>query len=485
MAIFNNNLLAGAGAQSGTTTYEIDQSIRFRDADEHFMYSPTPSSGKDFTTTATISLWFKLGNLGAAYLAGAFYGNNNRYNILAINSDGQLLEYDRVGGASTSNGTGTIGWTTTRVFRDPSAWYHAVFVWDTTNAVQSERFRLYINGVRETDFATEQALGASELVYWFGKSTPTTLGAYFTGTGYADTYYFDGYMAEMHGVDGTALDQDSFGEFNSSGIWVPKEYTGSHGTDGFYIKGADASDLGINSAANGNDFTLNGISSHDQVTDSPTNNFAVLNPLDVYSTSPSNGNLKYAGSNGKARATVGIPKSGKWYWEVRADASRLYAGLISLTNVFSTSLVITSNAGSGYYTLERQSTTNSFYNASTSSTSLGSQTLSSGDVMAFAYDSDTRKLWIGYDGGSGSVAWYSSGDPASGSNELATLADDEYSVFVFDNSSLYSTSLNFGQEGTFGGTETAGGNSDSSGIGNFFYSVPSGFKALCTKNIGS
>ena len=98
------------------------------------------------------------------------------------------------------------------------------------------------------------------------------------------TDYFDGYLAEMHGVDGTALDQNSFGEFNSSGIWIPKEYEGSHGTDGFYIKGADSSALGTNSAANGNNFTLNAISSHDQVPDSPTNNFCVMSPLDKTST---------------------------------------------------------------------------------------------------------------------------------------------------------------------------------------------------------
>ena len=144
--VFQNNVLSGASG-SGTTTYAINQSIRFDDAAEHFMYSPTPSSSKDFTTTATISFWFKLGNLKAGYLAGAFYGNNNRYNILAINSDGQLLEYDRVGGASTSNGTGTIGWTTTRVFRDPSAWYHIVVAVNTEDGTSSNRIKLYVNGV--------------------------------------------------------------------------------------------------------------------------------------------------------------------------------------------------------------------------------------------------------------------------------------------------------------------------------------------------
>ena len=490
MAIFNNNLLAGAGAQSGTTTYEINQSIRFDDADEHFMYSPTPSSSKDFTTTATISLWFKLGNLKAGYLAGAFYGNNNRYNILAINSDGQLLEYDRVGGASTSNGTGTIGWTTTRVFRDPSAWYHAVFVWDTTNAVQSERFRLYINGVRETDFATEQALGASELVYWFGKSTPTTLGAYFTGTGYADTYYFDGYMAEMHGVDGTALDQNSFGEFNSSGIWVPKEYTGSHGTDGFYIKGADASALGTNSAANGNNFTLNGISSHDQVLDSPTNNCCVLTPLaTLMGGTLSNGNLKIVLS-GNDQFHSNFEISEKSYCEVRLDASSNYGGALG----FGTFQGLDDDDNTIAFSMNYLSGRINLGNGSSGGDVGGN--VSVGDIIMMALDPDTRKWWVGVNG-----TWRNSGDPAGGTGHVYQYATD-----YFDISSSYSTTdgigaivwggfkgsangmtvtWNFGQEGTFGGQETAGGNADGNGNGNFKYTVPSGFKALCSKSMGS
>ena len=494
MAIFNNNLLAGAGAQSGTTTYEIDQSIRFRDADEHFMYSPTPSSGKDFTTTATISLWFKLGNLGAAYLAGAFYGNNNRYNILAINSDGQLLEYDRVGGASTSNGTGTIGWTTTRVFRDPSAWYHAVFVWDTTNAVQSERFRLYINGVRETDFATEQALGASELVYWFGKSTPTTLGAYFTGTGYADTYYFDGYMAEMHGVDGTALDQNSFGEFNSSGIWVPKEYTGSHGTDGFYIKGADASALGTNSAANGNNFTLNAISSHDQMADSPTNNFCVLNPI----SKPSYGsymnrnvtgvNLQVTENGDGAVQSYGYGtfaiSSGKWYYEFYTNtypsANAIAFGWIELDNAMTAT-----DSGSSWKTPGmNQRHTSSSYSSWTwglnNQTATGLSEFGQGVVIGVTTDFDNNTFTLTKDGSAyGSVDF----DSVSPTYTLSGVEHLPLLFFGADGASL--ATLNFGQDSTFNGALSAGGNADGNGHGNFKYTVPTGALSICSRNLGS
>ena len=471
------------GNSQTSTGYTIDQSIRFDDAAEHFMYSPTPSSSKDFTTTATISLWFKLGDLKAGYLAGAFYGNNNRYNILAINSSGQLLEYDRVGGASTSNGTGTIGWTTTRVFRDPSAWYHAVFVWDTTNAVQDERFRLYINGVRETDFATEQALGASELVYWFGKSTPTTLGAYFTGTGYADTYYFDGYMAEMHGVDGTALNQDSFGEFNSSGIWIPKEYSGSHGTDGFYIKGADASALGTNSAANGNNFTLNGISSHDKMLDSPTNNFCVMNAIENVPCNFSEGNLTLdstANFSGNAiRGTVHIKggSTGKWYYEVVGSLTGDYWGtgwmLSSIINPSGT--VIGQESGSvGFYNTGSYQNTTNVQGVITKP--------AAGDVIGVGLDASTGQVFLRDDTGY-YVGTLSSNVLSNG--VVITGFSGEDLVMASRNSSSGTCTYNFGQDGTFAGAKTAQGNTDANGIGNFFYTVPDGFLAICTKNLGS
>ena len=143
------------GANSASdTVYSIDQSIRFDDNSEHYMYSPTPSSSKNFTTTATISMWIKLADIGQHYFAGAFYNSNARYELIQINANNKLSANGRSGGASTATGSGVTKWTTTQVFRDPSAWYHLVFVYDTTNSIQSERFRLYVNGARVTDFDT-------------------------------------------------------------------------------------------------------------------------------------------------------------------------------------------------------------------------------------------------------------------------------------------------------------------------------------------
>ena len=451
------------GASSASdTVYSIDQSIRFNSSDEHFMYSPTPSSSKDFTTTATISMWIKLGDIGQHYLMGAFYGNSNRYNFVQIDADGQIKESHRQGGASTSNGTGETLYETTQVFRDPSAWYHLVFVYDSTNAVQSERFRLYVNGERVTDFATSPntKLGSGELFYWFGKSSPTILGSYSTTTGYADYFYWDGYMAEMHGVDGTALNADSFGEFNSSGIWVPKEYTGSHGTDGFYIKGADANALGTNSASNGNNFTLNEIVAHDQVPDSPTNNFCTLSKINMGSATGvtlRDGNLdgRTSGTAGNAPASISLD-SGKWYYELNAHAAG--SGL---------------NAGAG------ETPTGSFHhftlgsNGNQINTNGEDRAFSTGNIVGFKLDIDGGTLEYTTDGSSYSTV------------EGSLTANTAYAPYMRIGATSGRGVFNFGQDSTFGGLETAGNNSDGNGVGDFYYSVPSGFLAICTKNLGS
>ena len=458
------------------------------------MYSPTPSSSKDFTTTATISMWLKLGEIGQHYLMGGFYGSNNRYNFVQIDADGQIKESHRAGGASTSTGTGETLYETTQVFRDPSAWYHLVFVYDSTNAVQSERFRLYVNGERVTDFATSPntKLGSGELFYWFGKSSPTILGSFSTTTGYADSLYWDGYIAEAHGIDGTALGPDSFGEFNSSGIWIPKEYTGSHGTDGFYIKGADANALGTNSASNGNNFTLNAISAQDQMADSPTNNFPTLNPLNKYGSnvSLSDGNLTSTVSSSSndrgAKATQAVA-SGKWYFEVYFSAS----------NADNNGGVAVSGS-SEYNDIPGETTdpTGFRYGSAGNFKQNGSAgsvitAIAAKDIVMVAIDMDNDKAWFGING-----TWVSSGDPAAGTNATTTTVPD----LAFPASYHYSTTatelFNFGQDSTFSGLYTQSnsyvadsnnyvGASDGSGVGSFFYTPPTGYLAICTKNLGS
>ena len=256
--VFNNNLLLGA---SGAGGYTIDQSIRFNDNDSPYLYR-TPGSDGD-TTAFTISAWVKranitsLMNIYCGYDSGGPASGELRLNGSA------LQFYD-------NNGTGN-GLLTNALFRDPSAWYHIVAVWDTDNATSTDRLRLYVNGERITSFSSSTYPASGYATTYFNRA------AYQQRIGYTPSgggTYSDCYMAEYHFIDGQSLDPSSFGEVNAdTGQWIAKEYSGSYGTNGFYITGEDSADLGADYSGNGNDFTSSGLTSADQMSDSPTNNW--------------------------------------------------------------------------------------------------------------------------------------------------------------------------------------------------------------------
>jgi hypothetical protein len=159
------------------------------------------------------------------------------------------------------------------LFRDTSAWYHIVMAVDTTQATAANRIKLYVNGIQETSFAVETYPNQNH-----------STGVNFTephriGTLLTNSWYFSGYIAEVNHIDGSQLAPTAFGEFDEdSGIWKPKAYAGSYGTNGFYLDFKDSANLG-NDASGGLDFTQTNITSADQATDTPTNNFCTFNPF--------------------------------------------------------------------------------------------------------------------------------------------------------------------------------------------------------------
>ena len=457
--VFQNNVLSGA-AGSGTTVYTIDQSIRFNDNDSAYMYR-TPSSASN-RKTFTISFWFKTTVSGSFQTLLGAYDNSSRTDST----------YFGIWQGSTGN-MGLGVWntnyiSTTRKIRDPSAWFHCVYSFDSTNTNPVERIKLYINGQRETDMT----YNAPSLNHDFGWNLNQvhSIGRinYLTGTG---PYYTDGYLAEIYNIDGQALDCNSFGEFNSSGIWIPKDASAlTFGTNGFYIKGEDSSDLGNDSSGNGNDFTTSGLAAHDQVLDSPTNNFATINPLDwsirnaANSVPLSEGNLKFTGSDstgvyGTYYTTIQVPSTGSWYFELVPTAIGSAEKQSQYIYVGSVGFLANGNTNAGAY----------------------GSAWSAGDNIGVAVNS--TGVWVSING-----TYQNSGNPATGSNPAGTTSLPG-AILIGDGSATTNSSstgvLNFGQDGTFAGNKTAQGNKDSSGIGNFYYSPPSGFKALCTKNLGS
>ena len=484
MSIFKDHFprMGASGAQS--TGYEIDQSIRFNDDDTAYM-SRTPGSAGD-RRTWTWSGWVKRGDL-STYSAGRVLLHHG-------DSGSGLQEVIRIDSAATNQylmyysdpDSGYVR--TNATVNDPAAWYHFIFVKDTTQAISNERFLIYINGVRQTSLQNSIYPSQNSQGY-INNTVLHRIGADQNGS----SSNYDGYLAEVHFLDGYAYGPEYFGEFNSSGIWIPKEYEGSYGTNGFYMKGEDSSNLGNDSSGNGNDFTTSGLAAHDQVLDTPTNNFNTLNPL--YATTAvvlSEGNLEGIGSNASYRRIVGTQavSSGKWYYEgyiIKTTVNNPTFGWVLTTPEDASNYA---QPGTGAHeaavmaAATGQTHVGKAYVNNTLSSSYTSTT-AAGDIFGIAIDFDNLGFYIHKNG-----TYYNSGDPTSGSSKTGSLdasglEANEYTPALGCQDSNSSAYLNFGQDGTFGGLTSAGGNSDSNGIGNFKYSVPSGYLALCTKNLGA
>lgn len=283
------SLLVGAAANSATGGYKIDNSLRFRSSASAYL-GRTPSSGGN-QKTWTFSCWTKRGALtGSQVIFGAANSANSQFVDVTINGN-NVFELDIL----DSNSTRTIR-TSTAVLRDPSAWYHIVLVIDTTQATDTDRIKLYVNNELLTTSAgtgTYPALNADTQV-----NATTGIHAIARRQGSADRYY-DGYITEYNFVDGQALDPTNFGEYDEdTGAWIPKKYTGTYGTNGFYLDFEDTSSvaaLGTDSSGNSNTWTVNNVSltagtTYDSMKDVPTltdedtANFATRNPL-AYSPS--------------------------------------------------------------------------------------------------------------------------------------------------------------------------------------------------------
>ena len=463
-------ILGGNGAVAG---YEIDNSLRFNDNDSARL-TRTPSSSSN-RKTFSISCWFKRGNISLSdsidlYSAGQSSGGTGSFSmhILAGNS----LRLDA---------NGVVVLNTNRLFRDVGAWYHYLLVVDTTQATASNRFKIYINGAEETSFATDNRSSISQNtdLRW-NMNEGHGIGFNF----YDTTYYYDGYIAEFYNIDGTAKSPTDFGEFDSdSGIWKPIEYTGSYGTNGFYLDFSNSSTLGEDFSGNDNDFTPTNLASTDQTTDTPTNNFATLNPLDraVENASGgitlSEGNCKSVGVNGgnrsRAQSTIGF-SSGKWYAEfkiVNGNDHKTQLGVID--EVQSTTNHGGVNAGVEYRT--NDDVIYSFTNGSENSNQTGLSGISNNDIVGIAVNADTSPP---------SIQFYVNGS-TQGSAVTYPNTGSIYFFFVRDGSDSGNDEpevlCNFGNPPF----SISSGNSDGNGHGNFEYAPPSGYLALCTQNLAT
>jgi hypothetical protein len=431
--------------------------------------------------SGTISMWLKRSNIGSQYI---FYNesstDSNDYGLIQFDSS------DRIEFMTVTNGAHTQKLITNRVFRDTNAWYHFVFATDTDNATADNRFRIYVNGVEETSFATRANGSQGDTNYLFQTSASSKHRFFASSGGSAN---LDGLAAHIHVVPNSQLASTVFGETDStSGIWKPKTNPSvTYTAQGAFLKFANSASLGLDSSGNTNNFTVSGTGTQTQ--DTPSNNFAVMNPLDNYynSSTFNNGNTTVVTSSSGYSGVIGGmgAASGKWYFEFKpvsktGDSDEYTVGITGAPVTAVNQPHYRLATGYMYLGVNGQS-----YNNDTG-TAYGN-TFTAGDIIGVAMDLDNNKLYFSKNG-----TWQNSGDPtsgATGTGAISITAPGSTPIGFYlpccafvSNTYSATMSFNFGN-GYFGTTAVSSSNSDGDGLGLFEYSVPTGYYALCTKNI--
>ncbi len=455
--------------------YEVANSLRFNDGDSANLYKTPSSTGN--RRKFTFSTWLK--RASAFGVQQVFFGSWN------ANSDAGYTSL-RFTNADELNLTGwsTNWFVTSRKFRDPSAWYHIVLSIDTENGTAGNRMRLYINGVEETSFSTNNNPSQNQDLSINVSGSEIYIAS--NEINGSKSNFLDGYLAETVLIDGQQLAADQFGEFDSDSptIWKPKDVSGlTFGTNGFYLDFEDSSNLG-NDANGGTDLTATNLTATDQSLDTCTNNFATLNPLNVpASNAPtfSEGNLQSvsntsaSGSFGGS-STIGV-STGKWYIETKCLTSGHTQSSVGVTYNDSET-ARTNNDATDTYEYSYRMNGNKQNNGDTSY----GDTYTTNDIIGIALDLDNNKIYFSKNG-----TFQNSGDPTTGSTGTgAAFTVDSGQTYMFyhqDNtgasSNTSSVSFNFGSPAY----AISSGNADANGYGNFEYSVPSGYFSLCTKNL--
>ena len=466
--------IAGGNESKG---YDISNSLRFNDGDSPQLSLSTGTTNK---RTFTVSVWAKRCTNGARQTIWASDKSTNDtgdgskggsgIHITFWNDD--QLYFGGFGGSFQVRADG--------VQRDNSAWYHIVAQVDTTQSTTNDRGKLWINGVQQTTYTS--MIGQNVDV----KFATNRVGVKSETANYSDsdslTHYADSYITELHVIDGTAYDHTQFGEFDNNNVWIPKKYTGSYGSDGYYLEfqqtgtSQNSSGIGADTSGNDNHFAVTNLAATDITEDTCTNNFATLNPLYKQgSPTYSEGNCKVVlptGDNNNGAAGSIAVSSGKWYWEVKHVSSTQSSILVREVSDREDYLSYAEGNFAGYERLDG----NQRVTGNTESTYGASYT--SNDIIMVALDMDNDRVYFGKNGswndGSGNA------DEAN-LNDYVTLTGIVDGVAAVANGNAGATAT---FEFNFGNAPYAisSGNTDGK-YGNFEYAPPSGYYALCTKRL--
>jgi len=441
-------MLSASKSGSGLSTgYNLTRSLRFRASASAYLNRTfsTPTNNKIWT----YSFWVKRGQLGAFQQVLASRPTSTPYSLMYF-GDTDNFQFDD---------NASLYFATSQLFRDVASWYHIVVAIDTTQATSTNRFKLYVNGAQVTAFSST-TYPAQNYNTQLNTASSHAIGK----GGVFTTNYLDGYLTEVNFIDGQALTPSSFDSTNVlTGVWQPARYTGTYGTNGFYLPFTDNSSLTTSSnvglgkdfSGNGNYWTTNNISitagvTYDSMTDVPTltsataANFAVLNPLRNALTL-SNANLTFSSTgNPAASGTIGVT-SGKWYWEVTLTSGPLFMGICDASA--SMSVQAASSTTSWVYYSQ-----NGFKYSATAGSAYGA-TYTSGDVIGVALDVNA-----------GTLVFYKNN--TSQGTAYSGLTTGPYFPIVSSDQSgtTVAGSINFGQQP-------------------FTYTPPTGFVALNTYNL--
>ena len=456
-------LARSANRGSVSTGYDIDYSVKNeQDNSERFQSTNlgTPSSTKIFT----FSMWVKRTEIVNRHFLHK-QSNTGISMDLAFANDSSTQALFYIFQNSTTDAYGK----TSALFRDTSAWYHIVWRVDTTQATAADRVRIYVNGVQQ-DLVSGN--GSASTYPSQNYDVPLQTTHYLLG--FDGSSGFCGYCSQYYYIDGQSLAPTDFGEFDSAtGIWKPIEYTGTFGNAGYYLDFADASALGKDvSPNNKGNFSHYGGSSADQATDTPTNNFATLNPLVTYygSATINEGATKIQGTSTSSFETVYSTiavTSGKWYFEVvnlLGSTRNTNFGIVNLdTAVFDG----TSYNSAGFWFGNMDTGAQLYYYKNGVAAGNEYITFSQGDIIGLAFDADN-----------GTLDFYLNN---SNQEQFTGIPSGTFAFLV----EVQGTGAPYIQA-NFGGYTTisiASAASDANGYGTFEYAPPSGYYALCSKNL--
>ena len=466
-----------ASKTSGLSGYNLTNSLRFRSSASAYL-NRTPASASN-RKTWTWSAWVKKAPIqGSANTLATLMGCTTGSN------DSTYLRFGFYQDRFIVGNFNAFFLQSTSLYRDPSAWYHVLVSTDTTQGSASNRMRIYINSVEITAWSTDQRSTylTSSVDLGINQATQHSIGSSLPNAG----DYLDGYLDEINFIDGQALTPSSFGSFNATtGVWQPARYTGTYGTNGFYLNFTDIAltsgsntGLGRDFSGNGNFWNTNNISvtagvTYDAMRDVPTltsatvANYAVLSPIwKDASATVLDANLRCFGSGATDRnifATMSIPSNQKIYFEANVVTGTSVGNYFTV-GIAPSTLGLNTESGlvSGSFGINSDQANASFKRISGTSTSYGAGTsYATNDIVQIAIDQANGRLWFGKNN-----TWFDSGNPSAGTNPATSALSttvEYFPCFTFYQSTPV-LALNFGQRP-------------------FAYTPPTGFVALNTFNL--